>query len=298
MWEDGKFPKNIGVNSIDIHLLLLLLLETFVVKTCGIMILKSSVIIWCILCYVCFLCFHRHFSSTFQIMQTTTSSIERSNSEDSIGSSQYSLNTESPYEDTFIEKDIASIEEEILDSINKDNREKLQEILISYRSSVLLQLFLTYLNPNRTNVDNTKNNYSLKVSEDMLVTSPKRGSSSLLKGSSIINMINRPLYSFDTEVTAEAHELLGTSLSPLSFMQIACILGQEDQAIDILEFVYKNTHQKQKLLLLEFLGKIWGEGNTTLHLASFQGMSDLVKRLLEYGANPNKANAKGYKVFF
>ncbi|ORY51480.1 ankyrin [Rhizoclosmatium globosum] len=43
------------------------------------------------------------------------------------------------------------------------------------------------------------------------------------------------------------------------------------------------------------MGRVWGDGNTVLHLASFLGMSDLVKRLLELGANPNKKNGRLYK---
>lgn len=75
------------------------------------------------------------------------------------------------------------------------------------------------------------------------------------------------------------------------------MLGEEDIAIDILDFVYQHTHAKhKKLLLMEFLGKIWGDGNTVLHLASFQGMSDLVRRLLDCGANVMKKNGRGYKV--
>ncbi|KAI9093778.1 hypothetical protein DFS34DRAFT_563409, partial [Phlyctochytrium arcticum] len=38
----------------------------------------------------------------------------------------------------------------------------------------------------------------------------------------------------------------------------------------------------------------WGNGNTVLHLASFQGMSDLVKRLLELGAASRKKNERNY----
>ncbi|KAI8615986.1 hypothetical protein BC830DRAFT_1063856, partial [Chytriomyces sp. MP71] len=43
------------------------------------------------------------------------------------------------------------------------------------------------------------------------------------------------------------------------------------------------------------MGRVWGDGNTILHLASFLGMSELVKRLLELGANPNKRNGRMYK---
>jgi ankyrin repeat protein len=49
-------------------------------------------------------------------------------------------------------------------------------------------------------------------------------------------------------------------------------------------------------ILLEFLGKIWGDGNTILHLASFLGMSHLVQRLLDLGANASKRNHRSYSA--
>ena len=73
------------------------------------------------------------------------------------------------------------------------------------------------------------------------------------------------------------------------------MLGEEDIALIILDFVHMITEDMEaKKILLEFMGRIWGQGNTTLHLASFLGMSDLVKKLLELGAS-NKANEKHYK---
>jgi hypothetical protein len=68
-------------------------------------------------------------------------------------------------------------------------------------------------------------------------------------------------------------------------------------ATDILEFVAKETEEMEaRKILLEFMGKVWGEGNTVLHLASFLGISGLVKRLLELGANMNKRNQRSYKA--
>lgn len=46
---------------------------------------------------------------------------------------------------------------------------------------------------------------------------------------------------------------------------------------------------------MEFLNRVWGDGNSALHLASFQGMSDVVDRLLKCGANPHKKNDRGYR---
>ena len=82
----------------------------------------------------------------------------------------------------------------------------------------------------------------------------------------------------------------------MNALHIACILGDEEIASDILEFVVNVTEEiESKKILYEFMGRVWGEGNTVLHLASFMGMSGLVKRLLELGAAPNKVNDKKYK---
>ena len=86
------------------------------------------------------------------------------------------------------------------------------------------------------------------------------------------------------------------SLENLNALQIACLLGEEDIALDILEFVTRITEEIQsKKILYEFMGRIWGDGNTTLHLASFMGMTDLVTQLLELGATKGKSNNRKYK---
>ncbi|KAI3647499.1 hypothetical protein MP228_007720 [Amoeboaphelidium protococcarum] len=103
-------------------------------------------------------------------------------------------------------------------------------------------------------------------------------------------------FSFDQDLQEIGAQLLGTSLSPLSFLHIALITGEQQVSLDILEFVYKHTAKRgQKLLLMEFLNRVWGDGNSALHLASFQGMSDVVDRLLKCGANPHKKNDRGYR---
>ncbi|KAL3895769.1 MAG: hypothetical protein SGCHY_004497 [Lobulomycetales sp.] len=74
------------------------------------------------------------------------------------------------------------------------------------------------------------------------------------------------------------------------------MLGDEDVALEILEFVSNFTQEiDAKKILYEFMGRVWGNGNTVLHLASFMGMCDLVKRLLELGAAQNKVNERKYK---
>ncbi|KAI9230639.1 MAG: hypothetical protein DHS80DRAFT_7297, partial [Piptocephalis tieghemiana] len=83
----------------------------------------------------------------------------------------------------------------------------------------------------------------------------------------------------------DAQELLGLDCTHLNILQVACFLGEEDLANDLMDFFSK-----------EFMGRIWGQGNVSLHLASFMGMSDLVARLLDLGANPNKRNGRGYRA--
>ena len=67
-------------------------------------------------------------------------------------------------------------------------------------------------------------------------------------------------------------------------------------AIDILEFVTKITDEiEARKVLYEFMGRVWGEGNTILHLASFMGMCELVTKLIELGAATSKGNNRKYK---
>lgn len=83
----------------------------------------------------------------------------------------------------------------------------------------------------------------------------------------------------------------------LNCIQIAVILGDEDIALDVLNFVAETTEAiDAKKLLFEFMGRIWGNGNTTLHLASFQGMSCLVKRMIQLGATTSKMNERHFKA--
>lgn len=136
----------------------------------------------------------------------------------------------------------------------------------------------------------TRESNSMLQLPDSLGGSPTKDNQAGKNGRSV-----PPFYCHEPEIQEEAEGLLGASVSPLNFLQIACILGEVDIAMMILQFVYKHTHRGQKLLLFEFIGKKWGDGNTSLHLAAFQGMHDLVEKLLDYGAHVDKRNALGYK---
>ncbi|KAJ3127054.1 hypothetical protein HK098_006851 [Nowakowskiella sp. JEL0407] len=103
-------------------------------------------------------------------------------------------------------------------------------------------------------------------------------------------------FSHDKDLLNDACELLGPSVANLNAIQIACMLGDEDMAIEILEFVYRITNEMEaRKVMYEFLGRVWGSGNTVLHLAAFHGMSMLVEKLITHGANPNKKNDRGYR---
>ena len=103
-------------------------------------------------------------------------------------------------------------------------------------------------------------------------------------------------YRHDKELESEAGALLGNSCANLNLIQIACFLGEEELALDLVEFVAMEVDLLEtRKILLELLGRVWGNGNTLLHLASFHGMADLVRRLLELGANANKKNELGYR---
>ncbi|KAI8049967.1 hypothetical protein BDF22DRAFT_745844 [Syncephalis plumigaleata] len=172
---------------------------------------------------------------------------------------------ESPFSTS---SDNASIEEDtddatihqlqsgILEAINLESRSRLAGVLAAADPALCLQALLSYSNPNR----------ELK-------------------------------YRHDPDVQNDADELLGRSVANLNALHIACFLGEEELACIVLDYVARVTKSMDaRKVLYEFLGRVWGDGNTALHLASFFGMDDLVQRLLKLGANMNKRNDRKYKA--
>ncbi|KAF9160003.1 hypothetical protein DFQ26_005975 [Actinomortierella ambigua] len=144
---------------------------------------------------------------------------------------------------------------QILNAIEQEDRQELDRVLNKYDISLVLQTLLTW---NCSNVDGQ--------------------------------------YGHDPDVALDAKELLGPTVDHLNLIQIACFLFIEDLALDILNYVATASDTlESKKILYEFMGKLWGDGNTTLHVASFLGMADLTKRLLDLGANFNKMNDHKYK---
>ncbi|KAH9249592.1 hypothetical protein BASA81_012666 [Batrachochytrium salamandrivorans] len=92
-----------------------------------------------------------------------------------------------------------------------------------------------------------------------------------------------PTARFEADVELDAYKFLGAYLGPLTPLQFAVLLGHDSIARDIIERSFK-----------EDLDDTFGGGNTTLHLATFLGAKDLVKLLLERGANRSIRNSKGF----
>ncbi|KAI8920018.1 hypothetical protein PhCBS80983_g01771 [Powellomyces hirtus] len=89
---------------------------------------------------------------------------------------------------------------------------------------------------------------------------------------------------FAPEVELDSYVYLGAYLGAITALQYAILMGNDAIAKDILERTVKDD-----------LDIPFGGGNTALHLATFLGASEIVKLLLEQGANRQISNSKGYK---
>ncbi|KAJ3330482.1 hypothetical protein HDU93_000365 [Gonapodya sp. JEL0774] len=73
--------------------------------------------------------------------------------------------------------------------------------------------------------------------------------------------------------------------------------ADEDTALVLLRYVRSvSTAMKSRKVLGEFVGRVWGDGNSALHLAAYYGMARLVRELIECGANVGKKNGMGYRA--
>ncbi|KAF9138243.1 hypothetical protein BGX30_009380 [Mortierella sp. GBA39] len=144
---------------------------------------------------------------------------------------------------------------QMLSAIEQEDRKELDRVLHAFDFAIVIQTLVTWNTPNTDNQ-----------------------------------------YKHDPDVLLDAKELLGPKVDHLNLIQIACFYFNEEMALDMLNFVAKASEElESKKILYEFMGKMWGDGNTTLHLASFLGMADLTKRLLDLGANVYKMNHRKYK---
>jgi hypothetical protein len=104
-------------------------------------------------------------------------------------------------------------------------------------------------------------------------------------------------YSYEPEILMDANELLGSSTARLNLIHIACFLGEEEIALEIINYLAQEAETiGSKYALITFLSSVWGNGNTVLHLASFLGMSELVGRILDlHPSLAAKRNDRKYK---
>ncbi|ORY06697.1 hypothetical protein K493DRAFT_295839 [Basidiobolus meristosporus CBS 931.73] len=100
---------------------------------------------------------------------------------------------------------------------------------------------------------------------------------------------------FDRALSTQAETLLGDIVDNMNFLQLACLHNREKIALQMLDFLCKELNSRKSIDLLQHtISHIWGQGNTTLHLASLIGLTNLVKRLLEHDMNPYAKNDLGY----
>ncbi|KAJ3116191.1 hypothetical protein HDU96_010217 [Phlyctochytrium bullatum] len=106
----------------------------------------------------------------------------------------------------------------------------------------------------------------------------------LLEDKSLVSAKHKdPTAKFDSEVELDAYKFLGAYIGQITPLQLAILCGQDSIARDILDRSVQDD-----------LDITFGGGNTTLHLATFLGAYDLVKALLERGANRTLKNSKGF----
>ncbi|ORZ02588.1 ankyrin repeat-containing domain protein [Syncephalastrum racemosum] len=96
---------------------------------------------------------------------------------------------------------------------------------------------------------------------------------------------------FPSIVRQEAVRKFGKSATDLNALQLALIQGRKELACMILTYLNKQRDANASELRV-FVNHVWGQRNTTLHLACFWNMPRLVRLLLDLGADPAIRNAK------
>ena len=92
-------------------------------------------------------------------------------------------------------------------------------------------------------------------------------------------------WKYDMDIEMDAYKFLGAYLGQLTGLQLSLLKGHDRIAHDIIDATLDTSD-----LDLEN-----GGGNTALHMATFLGARDIVRRLLERGCNAARKNAKGFK---
>ena len=87
----------------------------------------------------------------------------------------------------------------------------------------------------------------------------------------------------------EANRYLGKSFTDLNALQLALITSSESMVLTLLgQLKLYATSQELKL----FINHIWGQGNSSLHLAVFLKRHSVVKTLMVLGCQPDQLNAR------
>lgn len=97
---------------------------------------------------------------------------------------------------------------------------------------------------------------------------------------------------FDKQLKTEAIRHFGKAVTDLNALQVALFHRNEAMACSIVAFLRQHAEPTE---LHSFLNHVWGERNTSLHLACFYGMPRLVRMLLDIGVSPDTVNARQLK---
>ncbi|ORZ39867.1 hypothetical protein BCR44DRAFT_1216849 [Catenaria anguillulae PL171] len=90
-------------------------------------------------------------------------------------------------------------------------------------------------------------------------------------------------FKYPKDLDLESLKFMGGYIGSVTGLQLAILLGHDAIAKDILDSTFK-----------EQLNETFGGNNTALHLAAFLGARDIVKLLLERGADRSIKNGKGF----
>ncbi|RUS17663.1 hypothetical protein BC937DRAFT_89669 [Endogone sp. FLAS-F59071] len=90
-------------------------------------------------------------------------------------------------------------------------------------------------------------------------------------------------YRYEERVELDAYKFLGAYIGQMAGLQAAILWGKDSIARDIIDAAFEEDLQIP-----------FGNGNTTLHLAVLVGAAEIVKILLERGADVTVRNGKGF----
>ncbi|CEG83190.1 hypothetical protein RMATCC62417_17155 [Rhizopus microsporus] len=95
------------------------------------------------------------------------------------------------------------------------------------------------------------------------------------------------------QLAAEALPLLGKRLTDLNALQLALLESSESTVMALLTQLKLHASTEE---MKSFVQHVWGQGNTSLHLAVFLNRPRVVKALLDLGASVDCLNAKQKSV--